>query len=179
MASPPRLNELSLASPSSMQSMPNAGSTEISYVPYEGEQQLALIANLIETDLSEPYTVYTYRYFLHAWPHLSFLAIHGDVCVGVIVSKCDLHRGVRKRGYLAMLAVKSDYRKRGIGGALIQRTIRAMIDEEDADEIVLETEITNKGAQSLYENLGFIRDKRLARYYLNGNDAYRLKLLLK
>ena len=26
--------------------------------------------------------------------------------------------------------------------------------------------------------MGFIRDKRLSRYYLNGVDAYRLKLLL-
>ena len=26
--------------------------------------------------------------------------------------------------------------------------------------------------------LGFVRDKRLSRYYLNGVDAYRLKLLL-
>ena len=29
---------------------------------------------LIARDLSEPYSVYTYRYFLHNWPHLSFIA---------------------------------------------------------------------------------------------------------
>ena len=40
----------------------------------------------------------------------------------------------------------------------------------------METEITNKGALRLYERLGFIRQKRLPKYYLNGNDAYRLKL---
>lgn len=45
-------------------------------------------------------------------------------------------------------------------------------------EVVLEAEVTNKGALRLYENLGFMRDKRLQRYYLNGNDAYRLKLVL-
>lgn len=31
----------------------------------------------------------------------------------------------------------------------------------------------------LYENLGFVRDKRLFRYYLNGVDALRLKLWLR
>ena len=51
--------------------------------------------------------------------------------------------------------------------------------EDDADEVVLETEITNKPALKLYENLGFVRDKRLFRYYLNGVDASRLKLWLR
>ena len=46
-------------------------------------------------------------------------------------------------------------------------------------QVVLETEVTNKGALGLYENLGFVRDKRLFRYYLNGVDALRLKLWLK
>lgn len=31
----------------------------------------------------------------------------------------------------------------------------------------------------LYERLGFLRSKRLHRYYLNGNSAYRLVLYLK
>jgi N-alpha-acetyltransferase 30 len=31
----------------------------------------------------------------------------------------------------------------------------------------------------LYERLGFLRSKKLHRYYLNGNSAYRLVLLLK
>ncbi len=69
--------------------------------------------------------------------------------------------------------------------------------------MVLETEVTNKGALGLYEKLDFVRfvvyacalcgsrhashlmhtyyihrDKRLQRYYLNGVDAFRLKLWL-
>lgn len=48
-----------------------------------------------------------------------------------------------------------------------------------ADEVVLETEITNIPALRLYENLGFVRDKRLFDYYLNGVDALRLKLWFK
>uniref|UniRef100_A0A183DIC2 N-acetyltransferase domain-containing protein n=1 Tax=Gongylonema pulchrum TaxID=637853 RepID=A0A183DIC2_9BILA len=44
------------------------------------------------------------------------------------------------------------------------------------DQVVLETEVTNSDALRLYGNLGFIREKRLFRYYLNGVDAYRLKL---
>lgn len=101
-----------------------------------------------------------------------------DKCVGAIVCKLDLHRKVIKRGYIAMLAVDENFRKRGIGSTLVRRAIQEMI-AGDADEIVLETEITNKPALQLYEALGFVRDKRLFRYYLNGVDALRLKLWLR
>lgn len=51
--------------------------------------------------------------------------------------------------------------------------------EEEATEVVLETEVTNLAAIALYEKLGFARDKRLYRYYLSGVDALRLKLWLQ
>ena len=43
-------------------------------------------------------------------------------------------------------------------------------------QVVLETEYDNTAALSLYESLGFIREKRLYRFYLNGKDAFRLVL---
>jgi peptide alpha-N-acetyltransferase len=43
-------------------------------------------------------------------------------------------------------------------------------------QIILETEFDNCAALSLYESLGFIREKRLYRFYLNGKDAFRLVL---
>ncbi|KAI8089936.1 putative acyltransfersase [Halteromyces radiatus] len=146
----------------------------IEYVPYKDEHQLPSIIRLIENDLSEPYSIYTYRYFIHNWPHLCFLAMDGEACVGVIICKLDPHKD-RLRGYIAMLAVAKDYRKRAIGSTLVQRAVHAM-KQQQADEIVLETEFTNQGALSLYQRLGFIKDKRLYRYYLNGIDAFRLKL---
>merc|ERR1711978_747197 len=86
---------------------------------------------------------------------------------GAIVCKLDLHKKVTRRGYIAMLAVDQSFRKRKIGSTLVQKAIEAMV-EEEAEEVVLETEITNKPALRLYEALGFVRDKRLFRYYLNG-----------
>ncbi|XP_015109482.1 N-alpha-acetyltransferase 30 [Diachasma alloeum] len=152
--------------------------SDIIYVSYSSELQMPDIMKLIQKDLSEPYSIYTYRYFIHNWPKLCFLAMHGEECIGAIVCKLDIHRKVIKRGYIAMLAVDVNYRKRKIGSSLVRRAIRAMV-EDDADEVVLETEITNRPALRLYENLGFVRDKRLFRYYLNGVDALRLKLWLR
>ncbi|KZC13641.1 N-alpha-acetyltransferase 30 [Dufourea novaeangliae] len=150
----------------------------IQYISYTSELQMPDIMHLIQKDLSEPYSIYTYRYFIHNWPKLCFLAMHEDKCIGAIVCKLDIHRKVIKRGYIAMLAVDVKYRKRKVGSNLVRRAIQAMM-EDNADEVVLETEITNRPALRLYENLGFVRDKRLFRYYLNGVDALRLKLWLR
>jgi peptide alpha-N-acetyltransferase len=44
----------------------------IRYVVYSGECDLPLVSTLIEKELSEPYSIYTYRYFLNQWPDLCF-----------------------------------------------------------------------------------------------------------
>ncbi|KAG4093378.1 acyl-CoA N-acyltransferase [Neocallimastix lanati (nom. inval.)] len=151
---------------------------DISYEPFESESQMPEIISLIESHLSEPYSIYTYRYFIHSWPDLCILCYDKNrKCVGVIVCKLDYHNN-SYRGYIAMLAVDKDYRKRKIGSTLVKMVVNKM-KEQNADEVVLETEKTNTGALGLYEYLGFIRDKRLPRYYLNGVDAFRLKLFLK
>lgn len=46
---------------------------DIEYVGYESELQMGAIMALITKDLSEPYSIYTYRYFIHNWPNLCFL----------------------------------------------------------------------------------------------------------
>lgn len=102
----------------------NKDNVVITYKVYENELQMPDIMRLIQKDLSEPYSIYTYRYFIHNWPKLCFLAMHGDTCVGAIVCKLDLHREVIKRGYIAMLAVDKEYRKLKIGTNLVQNAIQ-------------------------------------------------------
>jgi peptide alpha-N-acetyltransferase len=69
---------------------------------------------LIDKSLSEPYSVFTYRYFLQQWPNLCYLAFDGSKAIGVIVCKMDDHRG-NLRGYIAMLVVDNTYRGKGLG----------------------------------------------------------------
>lgn len=101
--------------------------------------------------------------------------------IGVIVCKLEVHAAhstPTRRGYIAMLAVAAPYRGHGVATALVKMAVEAMADRK-ADEIVLETEESNIPAMRLYERLGFLRSKKLHRYYLNGSSAYRLVLLLK
>lgn len=46
---------------------------DITYLGYDSESQMPDIMRLIQKDLSEPYSIYTYRYFIHNWPKLCFL----------------------------------------------------------------------------------------------------------
>ncbi len=49
---------------------------ELHYVPYGSEKEspyLPAIRHLISKDLSEPYSIYVYRYFLYQWGDLCFM----------------------------------------------------------------------------------------------------------
>ena len=41
--------------------------TAVTYRQYTGEPDLPHIISLVEHELSEPYVIYTYRYFLNQW----------------------------------------------------------------------------------------------------------------
>ena len=48
------------------------------YVRYPSNEEtkyLPLIRNLISRDLSEPYSIYVYRYFLYQWGDLCFMVL--------------------------------------------------------------------------------------------------------
>jgi len=175
-------------SPSSSTLTPGAShfplSSSVHIHPYNPSLEplhLPLIQRLISGDLSEPYSIYCYRYFLHQWPSLCFLAFSSTdptVLIGAVVSKLEQHRGGPMRGYIGMLAVASSHRGKGIATKLVALSIDAMI-EAGADEIALETEVSNTASLKLYERLGFLRSKRLYRYYLNGSSAFRLVLYVR
>ena len=155
------------------------GAGAIAITSYRDETQLESIMALIRKDLSEPYSVFTYRRFVHGWPHFTLLA-HAACgrLVGAVICKSELRpRSQRVRGYVAMLAVDKEFRRAGLGRLLAVEVLHRMA--ASCDELCLETEVTNAPALRLYESLGFVRDKRLVRYYMNGNDAFRFKCALR
>ena len=151
------------------------------------EALLPSLKALIAASLSEPYTLWTFRYFVMGWPELCFIARGpGGELAGAVIGKAEPH--VRKggeqpvegapppplRGYVGMLAVGDGYRRRGLGRDLACASLGAMA-AGGVTEIVMEAEVDNGVALALYESLGFVRDKLLGRYYLSAGDAVRLK----
>jgi GNAT superfamily N-acetyltransferase len=83
---------------------------------YKDEGDLELVMSLIDNELSEPYSIFTYRYFLRNWPNLCFMSFDpAGRCFGCVVAKMDVHRERALRGYIAMLVVEKQYRHLGIG----------------------------------------------------------------
>jgi len=63
------------------------------------------------------------------------------------------------------LFVRSDVRRGGVGRALLERARRHAL-ETGAKGLVLNTGVTNKAAQTLYESCGWLRDEEFLQYHL-------------
>lgn len=131
------MNNNASSAPSPPAAPPAATAPEdLSYIRYDSSREneyVPAMRRLISKDLSEPYSIYVYRYFLYQWGDLCFLAMDGDEMVGVVVSKLEPHNGPM-RGYIAMLAVREEYRGKGIATRLVRMAID-MMTERDADEV--------------------------------------------
>ena len=152
------------------------------YKTYPGEEMIEPIMDIISRYLSEPYPIYTYRYFLNLWPDCTICCYdkkNNNKFIGVIIGNCENKKNNKKQGYIAMLAVEIEYRKKGIGKKLVLNLLKILKDVYDVNEYSIETEVDNYAALYLYESLGFIRTKMFINYYLNGNNAYKLKLFEK
>lgn len=106
---------------------------QVSISRYAGESELPTIMSLIDEELSEPYTVFTYRYFVNQWPQLCFLAYIDGMekrqAIGVVICKLDRHlKGNRyTRGYIGMLSVQPDHRGKGIATRLLKVALAQMV----------------------------------------------------
>jgi N-alpha-acetyltransferase 30 len=101
---------------------------ELVYADYTDESMLPDIQQLVATDLSEPYSVFTYRYFLHNCPRFCICTYarkasdpNTQKMIATIVCKLE-GEGDAMQGYMAMLAVDKDYRNRGIGSCQDQES---------------------------------------------------------
>lgn len=164
------------------------------YIRYEqfsgADAEMDFIVKLFTEELTEPYSSFTYQYFVFGWPDLCVTAygvesatkpdssVKGEK-VGAVVSRVT-RKGPGKplRGYVAMFAVVPHFRGFRLGSRLVALTIELM-KEKDCDEVFLETPTGNERALSLYLSLGFAKTKFLPRYYLDHSDAVRLKMWLK
>ncbi len=109
-------------------------------------------------------------YFLREMPILfgnsSYIAIAGREPQGYVAAARE--QGSR-RGWILSLAVRPQYRKQGLGRALMKAGLEGLA-AVGAREVFLSVAPSNEGAIALYEKLGFSRGEIVADYFGPGED---------
>ena len=98
------------------------------------------------------------------------VAQHDNIVVGYIIFWIRYE----DEGHIISLAVDKKYRKKGIGGDLVDYAIN-IFEKCNLREIKLEVRIGNKGARKFYKKLGFEVKEILKNYYEDGEDAVIMK----
>lgn len=80
-------------------------------------------------------------------------------------------------GKIVSIAVRKEFRRRGIGEALLRKAIERL-KAKGKIKIALEVRISNIPAQELYKKLGFKIVGTIPGYYSDGEDAYYMVLSL-
>lgn len=107
----------------------------------------------------------------------SFLVaqMNGDI-LGYIM--CRLENGfsdfrkfrVVKKGHIVSIAVKKEYRKKGIGGKLLIEAVNTL-KKQKVSECFMEVRTINHNAINLYKKIGFESIRKIKAYYQDGADA--------
>lgn len=79
---------------------------------------------------------------------------------------------------LQRIAVRSDHRRRGVAGRLLERAL-ARAAADGADAMLLEVSAGNSHALAFYVAGGFEEIDRRRRYYRNGSDAVVMRRALR
>jgi len=146
--------------------------------------ELPQVMHINTTCLPENYSSYFYRDLYQKYPETFLVAeVEGDV-QGYIM--CRVEKGWSKLGMLTparlchvvSIAAMEDYRRRGLGKALVTEAMRQGRDVYGATEGYLEVRVTNEAAIKLYDKLGFRKVKRNYGYYMDGEDAWVMALSL-
>ncbi|MDA4121388.1 MAG: ribosomal protein S18-alanine N-acetyltransferase [Thaumarchaeota archaeon] len=126
--------------------------------------------------LPEHYSDYFYYEILAEFPETFLVAELENGLVGYIMCRVEygfsqLKRlSLARKGHIVSIAVKDEHRGKGIGGRLVLAAQEEM-EKKSATECYLEVRVSNQGAITLYEKLGYKSTGHLDAYYKDGEAA--------
>ncbi|GAY25516.1 hypothetical protein ATG_07190 [Desulfurococcaceae archaeon AG1] len=127
--------------------------------------------------LPEHYPRYFWEQHIEEWGKIFLVAEAPSGIIGYMMNRIENDEGFFKgdfvlRGHVVSIAVLKEYRRRGVGKALMLEGMYRMKKIYGAEEVVLEVRVSNEPATNLYRSLGFKVVRILRRYYMDGEDAY-------
>jgi ribosomal-protein-alanine N-acetyltransferase len=127
--------------------------------------------------LPENYTDYFFVELHQHFPETFVVAEENGEVVGYIMCRMETGfsnfglKGLVKKGHIVSVAVMPNYRRKGIGEALITEAMNGMR-TYGAKQCFLEVRTTNSDAITLYKKLGMEITRTIHGYYADGEDAY-------
>ncbi len=140
-------------------------------------QDLDRIIEINMKSLPERYPRYFWEQHIEEWGKIFLVAETPSGVIGYMMNRIESDEGFFKgdlvvRGHVVSIAVLRDYRRRGVGRALMLEGMYRMKKIYGAQEVILEVRVSNEPAINLYRSLGFKAVRILRRYYIDGEDAY-------
>ena len=123
------------------------------------EAHVEAVAQLEKEYFSLPWSVNSVRSELSNPLSLWIVATEGERVAGYVGSQ-----SVMGEADMMNIAVSADFRRRGIGEALV-RTLVARLKENAVHCLTLEVRASNEPAINLYNKLGFVQIGRRPNYY--------------
>ncbi|ADL18683.1 N-terminal acetyltransferase [Acidilobus saccharovorans 345-15] len=173
------------------------------------EEDIDQVMEVNLASLPENYWYSFYVYVLNEWGDAFLVAEHQGKIIGYIMNRVEethdkvlmglenelterpgksegLLDAIRRRfsesakvGHVISIAVLAEYRRKGVGSALMQEAINVLKSKYDVDAIYLEVRVSNTPAINLYEKFGFEKVRIIKGYYRDGEDAYVMVKRLK
>jgi [ribosomal protein S18]-alanine N-acetyltransferase len=119
--------------------------------------------------------------FLAYWrasPELFLIAKVRNKGAGHKIAGYSITRTDWRGAELESIAVDPPYRARGVAQALLHATV-ARLRSEGAGTLRLMVHTENESALRFYRQFGFIRVRKVKRYYGAGRDAWRMRMELR
>jgi ribosomal-protein-alanine N-acetyltransferase len=127
--------------------------------------------------LPENYTTLFFMNLYKRFPETFIIAETNGEIVGYIMCRIETGipslkmLGITRKGHVISIAVLVGHQKKGIGFALVQEAMQAMLNYK-AKECYLEVRTSNAPAIELYRKLGFEITRTIRDYYADGEDAF-------
>lgn len=137
-------------------------------------QDIFSVIKIAYESLPERYHPVVFNKFYELFPEGFLIAEQNHKIVGFIVGL----KPVEEIAKVLLLSVPNDYRRKGIGTALLKRFLDVM-KMQNIQKVELEVRTTNTAAIGFYKKYGFDVVETISKFYQNGEDAYIMKLVLR
>ena len=137
-------------------------------------QDIFSVIKIAYESLPERYSPEVFNRFYESFPE-GFLVVEKlHKVVGFIIGVKTSNEVAR----ITMLSINKNYRKQGIGYALLNQFLKEMT-LQNIRQVELEVRINNNAAIKFYKKHGFDIMETVSSFYQTGEDAYVMKQVLR